>query len=314
MMAVLTLFSNDQYFPEIGGLPRRPKDNPRNYRSPEEHGVPFEDHYIACSDGVAIHAWLLKYRDDSPTILFFHGNAGNIGLRLPNALQMMRNLQANIMMVEYRGYGDSDSVPPTEEGLKLDALAALDFTARHLPKSSIYAFGRSLGGAVAIDLAMKRPDKLAGVIVENTFTSISDMVDCLMPWLAPIKPFVLTIGWNSKQALAASRPKLPFLFLAGGQDELVPHSHMLELYRLAPVGSILHIIPNGTHNESWLRGGVEYWDAWRRFLAIEAATAGESISALNGQISGIPIMPTSFSVMAQAAVTNGSSKSFKKEL
>jgi abhydrolase domain-containing protein 13 len=276
--------------------------------------VPFEEHYIACPDGVSIHAWLLKYRDDSPTILFFHGNAGNIGLRLPNALQMMRNLQANIMMVEYRGYGNSDVVTPTEEGLKLDALAALEFATRLLPKSSMYAFGSSLGGAVAIDLAMKRPNQLAGVIVENTFTSISDMVDCLMPWLTPIKPFVLKIGWNSKQVLTDTRFKMPFLFLAGAKDELVPHSHMLDLYRLAPVGSILHIIPNGTHNESWLRGGVEYWDAWRRFLAMEATTSGGSISASFDQGSGIPITPSSFTGMEQAAAGHGASKTFKKEL
>lgn len=222
------------------------------------------------------------------------------------------------MMVEYRGYGNSDSVPPTEEGLKLDAQAAFDFCIRHLPTSTIYAFGRSLGGAVAIDLALARPEKVAGVIVENTFTSISDMVDCLMPWLSPIKPLVLKIGWNSKQALTTSRLSMPFLFLAGGKDELVPHSHMLDLYRLAPAGSALHIIPNGTHNESWLRGGVDYWDAWRRFLSAgpaKSTVAENSFAATSEQTSGIPIMPSNFASMAQeAAGTSRSSNTFKKEL
>lgn len=222
------------------------------------------------------------------------------------------------MMVEYRGYGNSDSVPPTEAGLKLDAQAAFDFCTKHLPTSTIYAFGRSLGGAVAIDLAMARSGKLAGVIVENTFTSISDMVDCLMPWLSPIKPFVLKIGWNSKQALATSRLNMPFLFLAGGKDELVPHSHMLELYRLAPPGSVLHIIPNGTHNESWTRGGLAYWDAWRRFLSSsssETPSSENGLASFSGEQSNIPIMPSNFASMAQeAAGSNRSSNTFKKEL
>ena len=80
------------YFPEISGLPRRPNDNPARYRSPEEHQVPYEDLYIECEDGVNIHAWLIMRtngKNDLPTLIFFHGNAGNIGLRIPNALHMV---------------------------------------------------------------------------------------------------------------------------------------------------------------------------------------------------------------------------------
>lgn len=76
------------YFPEIGEVPRRPSMNPRSYRSPSEYNIPFESHMIQCADGISIHAWLLLQKDSTdkvPTILFFHGNAGNIGLRLPNA-------------------------------------------------------------------------------------------------------------------------------------------------------------------------------------------------------------------------------------
>ena len=139
------------YFPEISGLPRRPAQNPRRYRSPEEHQVPFENIYIKCQDGVTIHAWLLlrsQEKTERPTLIFFHGNAGNIGLRIPNALQMLQNLNANILMVEYRGYGNSDNVAPNESGLKLDAQAALDFISKHpkIDPSKIYLFGRSLGG------------------------------------------------------------------------------------------------------------------------------------------------------------------------
>ena len=111
------------YFPTIGGVPRHPAQNPRRYRSPSEHNIPFETHMIKCEDGVTIHSWLLYHpssvnNKDIPTIIFFHGNAGNIGLRLPNAIHMYLNLQANIWLVEYRGYGDSDDAVVNEKGLK----------------------------------------------------------------------------------------------------------------------------------------------------------------------------------------------------
>lgn len=153
LVATLLYFKQDSmlYFPEISGLPRRPAQNPARYRSPEEHQVPFENLYIECEDGVAIHAWLLlrtKEKNDRPTLVFFHGNAGNIGLRIPNALHMLQHLNANVLMVEYRGYGDSDSVKPNEKGLKLDAQAALKFISKHpkIDSSKIFLFGRSLGG------------------------------------------------------------------------------------------------------------------------------------------------------------------------
>jgi len=143
------------YFPEIGGIPKRPSDNPRGYRSPGERQIPFEECRIPCEDGVYIHAWLLLKTTDgetvppnTPTIIFFHGNAGNIGLRLPNAMQMIQYLDANVLMVEYRGYGESDNVSPDENGLKLDAEAALRFAAKHdkVDPKRIFLFGRSLGG------------------------------------------------------------------------------------------------------------------------------------------------------------------------
>ena len=109
------------YFPEIGGIPRKPSHNPRGYRSPGERQLPYKDCDVVCADSVHIHAWLINFDKDAPTIIFFHGNAGNIGLRIPNMLQMRATLACNIMMVEYRGYGESDNVPPSEEGLKLDA-------------------------------------------------------------------------------------------------------------------------------------------------------------------------------------------------
>jgi pimeloyl-ACP methyl ester carboxylesterase len=236
-----------------------------------------------CEDGVSIHSWLLLHpssrNERVPTIMFFHGNAGNIGLRLPNAIQMYQYLRANIMLVEYRGYGDSDDVTPSERGLKLDSEAALRFLSTYetVDPDRIFVFGRSLGGAVSFHLAQYAQQNglpLAGVIVENTFLSISAMVDHLMPYIAPLKGLVLRIGWNSYRI--APRIQIPILYLSGGADQLVPPKHMRELYNMSLKSSRcarILIIKDGTHNETWLQGGREYWDKFRSFMA--EAISGE---------------------------------------
>lgn len=255
---------------------------------------------------MTIHSWLLYHPSSAtnnkevPTIIFFHGNAGNIGLRLPNAIHMYMNLQANIWLVEYRGYGDSDDAVVNEKGLKLDAEAVLKYA--HDPKSNLsnvnlkklFVFGRSLGGAVAFHFAKHAQAKkypLAGVMVENTFVSISTMVDHLMPYIAPLKALVLRIGWNSGEI--APTINIPTLFLAGARDELVPHSHMLELFtRMKHSKSDnlvrMHVVKKGTHNETWMQGGKEYWVAIKRFLqdvlsAEEHNDGGRAATRSNGK-------------------------------
>lgn len=255
--------------------------------------IPFTTHMIKCADNVSIHAWLLHQKSPSaasvPTIIFFHGNAGNIGLRLPNAEKMYHYLGCNIFMVEYRGYGDSDDVKPNEKGLKLDAEAAYQYLLNQnnhvaIDTNKVFVFGRSLGGAVAFHLAkyaeytIQKP--LAGIIIENTFTSISKMVDQLMPIIAPLKFLVLRMDWNSERI--APLLQTPILYLAGDRDELVPHSHMQDLYRKSGQRSMypkMHIIRGGTHNDSWVQGGREYYSNIKAFISHVIV---HGVSALDG--------------------------------
>lgn len=278
------------YFPSVGGIPRRPSQNPKGYRSPAEYNIPFESHSITTADGVKIHAWLLLHPDSLqnkiPTILFFHGNAGNIGLRLPNANQMYHHLKANIVLVEYRGYGDSDDAKITEKGLQLDAEAAWEFFRSHsqIDPSRIFVFGRSLGGAVAFHLvryverlvdhstssssSSSFLHPLMGVMVENTFLSIGHMVNALMPFIAPLKFLILRMDWNNEKH--AHEIVTPVLFLAGDRDELVPHHHMQRLHQLSLIKSRfakMHIIRGGTHNDSWVKGGMDYFLQMRDFMS-----------------------------------------------
>ena len=281
LFALLALYLKQDsllYYPTVGSMPQSPNDNPDGYRSPKDFEIPFENVMIRCADNVQIHAWLLLHPTPSPsprpTVIFFHGNAGNIGFRLPNSSRMYHDLDANVLQVEYRGYGNSerDRIPINESGLNLDADAALAFVESHpkLKNSDLLLFGRSLGGAVAISLAGRATsptDRIKGIIVENTFTSIPDMVDSLMPLVAPLKGLILRIKWDSR--IVVPTLKVPILFFSGDRDELVPQRHMLELYELAKgvhPNAVLHRVKGGMHNDTWLKGGDKYWSVFRDFV------------------------------------------------
>lgn len=145
-------------------------------------GLPYETVNIRSTDDVSLHAYWIRHRGEKgmfvPTFVYFHGNAGNMGHRLHNAAGIFHMLQCNILMVEYRGYGLSSGVP-SEKGIYADARAAIDFlfTRHDLDLSQIVLFGRSLGGAVVIDVAAdtEYSQRIMCVILENTFTSIPEM-------------------------------------------------------------------------------------------------------------------------------------------
>ncbi|RLN48600.1 hypothetical protein BBJ29_008196 [Phytophthora kernoviae] len=205
---------------------------------------------------------------------FTRDNPPDIGYRLPNAVQLYRKVGVNVLLVDYRGFGHSEG-EPSEEGLKLDAEAALDtmYARTDIDTSKLVVFGRSLGGAVSVHLAAKEPSRVAAVILENTFLSISSMVDALMPFLSYAKPLVLRMDWNNEKAIPAL--KQPILLIAGMQDELVPHAHMQRLRNLAMSSQrvVWYPVPGGTHNDSWLRGGDKYFTELRQFL--EALSGGD---------------------------------------
>lgn len=204
-----------------------------------------------------------------PTLVFFHANAGNMGFRLPNIAQIFRAVDVNIFILSYRGYGDSEG-SPNEAGLMIDA----DTVMKHIfheredidPKK-VFLFGRSLGGAVSIYVASKYDDKICGTIVENTFTNISDMVDSVFPVLAPLKPYVLKIDWPSAKRIESITH--PLLLVSGRNDEIVPSSQMDKLFEAARNSKKkeLYKILNGTHNDTWIKGGDQYVMKIREFIS-----------------------------------------------
>jgi fermentation-respiration switch protein FrsA (DUF1100 family) len=167
--------------------------------------------------------------------------------------------------------------------LQLDAEAALEYAKKHpdINSAKIVLFGRSLGGAVSLYLASKYQEEICATIVENSFTSISDMVDVLFPILTPIKKYILKIDWSSDKRIQTVTH--PILFISGMKDELVPPAHMQKLYELATRSSKKEIlrIENGTHNETWKNGGEEYLQAILQFLRDVAGSKGQSWNIAN---------------------------------
>lgn len=115
---------------------------------------------------------------------------------------MYNALKVNVLIVGYRGYGHSEG-KPNEEGLELDAEAILEYALNHkeINKNRVFIFGRSLGGAVGIQLVEKVQHKVLGLILENTFTSIPDMVDSIFPFLKLFKGLILRMYWPSLERI-----------------------------------------------------------------------------------------------------------------
>ena len=166
--------------------------------NPEKYGLNVEDIYFDSSDGVKLHAWFVPAKKPVATLLWYHGNAGNLSHRLENILELVP-LNLNIFIFDYRGYGKSEGAP-SEKGLYLDSQAAYDFLRlkKNIDPDELFLFGRSLGGACAIEIASR--NKAAGLIVESVFTSVSDMADKMF-YFFPFK-FLLRSNYNSIETIS----------------------------------------------------------------------------------------------------------------
>jgi uncharacterized protein len=211
--------------------------------TPADQGLAYDDLRLVASDGVAIHAW--RVRGPQPAravVLVSHGNAGNIEHRIPLARAFLA-MGCDVLLYDYRGYGGSGG-SPSEEGTYRDAEAAWTWArAAGFPPERIVAFGESLGGAVAIELARRQP--VAAVIVEDTFTSLQEMGSRVYPWL-PIR-LILRIRYDSIAKIGALR--VPVMVIHSPGDDLVPFALGQRLYAAA-AGPKRLLETAGAHNAS----------------------------------------------------------------
>ena len=194
--------------------------------TPAAIGLPFDDVFIKTQDGVIINAWLVKSSTGRGTLIFFHGNAGNIGDRLEK-IRLFHQLGLQVLIIDYRGYGKSQG-RPSEAGIYKDAVAAYDYlrSRKDIANSHIIGYGDSLGGAVIIDLATKRD--LSALIVHSSFTNAGDMAKTIYPF---IPSFLLETKLDS--AAKIRKITAPKLFIHSRADEIVPFRLGERLYQAA---------------------------------------------------------------------------------
>ena len=226
---------------------------------PEQIGLEAEEVSLRAEDGTELHAFFLPSEGASRALLFLHGNAGNASHRLPNAAELVR-LGIHVLLLDYRGYGLSEG-SPSEQGVYADARAGLAHLVarRGIPETRVVLFGRSLGGAVAVELARGRP--LAGVILESTFPSAAEMARSV---LGPLGAILARGRFESDRKIGQVRS--PLLFFHGDRDEVVDFALGQRLFEVAPDPKEFEVISGAGHNDTTLVGGRPYFARIGRFL------------------------------------------------
>lgn len=227
---------------------------------PGDVGLAFEEVWIETPDAVTIHGWYVPHPAPRATTLFLHGNAGNISHRL-DTLRVLHDLGLAVLIIDYRGYGQSEG-RPSEQGTYLDAEAAW----RHMTVNlginpeAIIVMGRSLGAAVAIHLAERHTPGL--LVAESAFTSIPALAKRLYPYL-PVR-LISRIQYPNIERIANVR--CPVLVVHSPEDEIIPIEFGEALYaRASSPKRFLRI--RGDHNNGFMMSGPAYRQGLDEFIA-----------------------------------------------
>jgi fermentation-respiration switch protein FrsA (DUF1100 family) len=207
---------------------------------PSALGLPWENIYFKTGDDVLLNGWFFKRPGARSTVLFAHGNAGNMSDRLFK-VRFFHDLGLNLFMFDYRGYGKSEG-KPSEAGIYLDGQGAYDYLKSRgdVDMKNIILYGASLGGTVVIDLAARRNTAL--LIVESAFSNARDMAHIHYPFLPP---FFLNLKFDSLDKVR--RLGMPKLFIHSPEDEIVPYGLGQKLFEAAaPPKEAIKI--HGGHN------------------------------------------------------------------
>lgn len=224
----------------------------------EPYGIDFEEVDFQSADGTKLHGWYLPHENPSHVILFCHGNAGNITNRALPVKRLHDDLNASVFIFDYRGYGKSEG-SPSEHGVLADARAARSYLAKResVKPEEIVLLGRSLGGAVAVDLAVK--DGAKALLLQSTFTSIPDVAAFHYPWL-PVR-WLLRTRLNSLKKIRTYEG--PVFQSHGSADTIVPYELGKQLYDAAPGKKEFMTLQGYDHNAAQ---NDEYYEALQIFL------------------------------------------------
>jgi len=234
--------------------------------TPDRLGLKFDELRIPVGSGTdqgELYAWWVPAdKSDAPTFLYLHGNDRNLSNHLEHTL-WLHNLGYNVLVADYRGYGKSTGGEPSEATVYEDAEAVWNYLLKlhgSAPRHT-FIYGYSLGGAIAIDLAIRHPEA-AGLITEGTFTSMYDM--------GKRKYAYLPVDWLLNQRFDSldkvGKLKIPVLFIHGTWDRLIPWQMSQQLFERSPQPKFLKLIEGGEHINSSSIGLVEYRDVVSAFV------------------------------------------------
>jgi hypothetical protein len=227
--------------------------------TPRDKGWDYEDVYFVSEDGAKLNGWFIPVSRAHGTVLFCHGNAGNISHRL-EIIGIFHNLGLNVFIFDYRGYGRSSGVP-SEKGFYRDARAAYDYLIkrRGINKDKLVIYGKSIGANVAIELAAWR--EAGALISESAFTSARDMAGELYPFL-PAR-WLISIKYDALSRV--KNIKIPKLIIHSTEDEIVPFSHAERLFAVASEPKEFYRM-RGDHNYATLTAKKEFATKISTFL------------------------------------------------
>ncbi len=230
------------FFPTLGGRVTGP-------------GIDLE---LRTEDGMRLHARYVERAGATFTLLYLHGNAGNLANR-SDLLQMFSELGVHVLALEYRGYGQSEGVP-SELGLYLDARAAYEWAVARIPASRLVVWGESLGGGPACELAATR--EVGGIILQSTFTSIADMAAISFP-LLPVRWLISTRFDNLEKLRRIRAPKL---VIHSRADEIIPYAMGARLFDAALEPKQALWLERAGHNDTMYTEGARVEEGVRAFL------------------------------------------------
>ncbi len=218
-----------------------------------------EDVNFTSADGTRLHGWYWRHPQPRAYLLYCHGNGECVADCSYDMLELSKKYDLAVFAFDYRGYGRSEG-SPHEKGILEDAAAARNWLAKdaNIPPDQIVLMGRSIGGAVAVDLAAN--DGARGLILQNTFTSLPDIA-APMYWFLPVR-LVMKSQYRSAEKIVNYHG--PLLQSHGTADSLIPYANGRKLFDLAPGEKVWFEFKDGGHND--LEPG-EYEEVLREFFA-----------------------------------------------
>jgi hypothetical protein len=230
--------------------------DPTLHAAPAEYPFPVHDISIAVpgESPWTLHGWWIPAADPrAKVVLYLHGNDGNVSTNM-TGIAPLRELGYSVFIIDYRGYGASGGHFPSEAGVYQDAQLAWEYLVRErgISPANLFIYGHSLGGAIAIELALRHPEA-AGLVVESSFTSIYDMA--MLKASYALLPINLLLNQRFDSIAKVGHLRLPVLYIHGTADEIVPFEMGEALVKATPCARGFVAVSAGTHETNAVVGG-----------------------------------------------------------